>query len=155
MYSYQTCDFLPPVERGGHFELLFYCIGFSLYAGLSPLDRFLRGILTDEDSPAGGDPGWSLNPVKEIEKADFPDQWAECVASSKYPELGCYEAWAYSEISDIHPETASYTMEEVRSYIRLALLNIAKWKPERAKEVERLLLQYNLSDYKSADGRFS
>lgn len=142
---YQPCQYLPPTYSGDHLELLFYCISFTFYAGLSPLDRFLKGILLhDLMSPGGGDPGWSLDLILDRKLADFPDEWDACVKRSAQPEAGCYEAWANSEFSEILPDTAYYTVEEVRHYIRVALSNIAQQKPESAEEALATIARFGL-----------
>ncbi len=123
-------------------ELLFYCISFAVNWGSFPLDRYLEGILGNVGS-VGGDPGWRLCP-EDREGATYPEQWDACIAKSKHPELGCYEAWALSDISDITPETAYYTVEEVRHYIRIALDNIALQHPERAADVKEIIVRYGL-----------
>lgn len=142
---YQPCQYLPPIYSGDRLELLFYCISFAIYAGLSPLDRFLSGILLhDQISPAGGDPGWSLHLLLNRSLADFPERWEACIQQSAQPEAGCYEAWANSEFSEILPETAYYTVEEVRHYFRLALCNIAQQKPESAEEAHATIARFGL-----------
>lgn len=143
--TYQVSQFLPPIYKGNRLELLFYCIRFAMYGGLPPLDKFLKGILlNDLMSPGGGDPGWSLDLILDRKLADFPDEWDACVKRSAQPEAGCYEAWANSEFSEILPETAYYTVEEVRHYIRVALNNIAQQKPESAEEAHATIARFGL-----------
>jgi len=63
---------------------------------------------------------------------------------SAQPGAGCYEAWANPEFSEILPETAYYTVEEVRHYFRLALSNIAQQKPESAEEAHATIARFGL-----------
>ncbi|WP_432239976.1 hypothetical protein [Herbaspirillum robiniae] len=124
-------------------NLLFWCLAWVFHT--SPLDDYLRGILLNNlVDPAGGDPGWYLNLISRREAADYSEQWDACIVHSSHPELGCYEAWALADISGIEPETAYYTVEEVRHYIRLALDNIAQQHPERTKEVQEVIARYRL-----------
>lgn len=143
--TYQLCHFLPALKRGDKKTLLFYCISFALYAGLSPLDRFLKGILlNDTRFPGGGDPGWYLNLVLDKEHADLPEEWVACIAQSSNPDAGCYEAWALYDTSGISPEMSYYSVEEVRHYIKLALNNIAEDNPESTEEVNEIISRFEL-----------
>lgn len=130
-------------EKLAHLNLLFWCLLWAVHT--DPLDRFLKGILlNDLISPGGGDPGWSLDLILDRNLADFPDEWDACVRRSAQPEAGCYEAWGNSEFSEILPETAYYTVEEVRHYIRVALSNIAQQKPESAEEAYATIARFGL-----------
>lgn len=132
-------------EIDDRLELLLYCIRNAVNWGSTPLDGYLKGILLNNlIDAAGGDPGWYLNLVANRDQADYQEQWAACVAQSKHPELGCYEAWALSDISDIELDTAYYTVEEVRHYIRMALDSIAAQYPERSREVQEVIARYGL-----------
>lgn len=113
--------------------LLSYCLLFALHA--SPLDCYLKNILAPADfrGYCGGDPGWEIDGCEDDGSALF-DESGQRV----------FRCWALADISDIKPETAYYTVEEVRHYILLALHNIARQHPERSKEVQEVITRYGL-----------
>lgn len=122
-------------EIDDRFELLFYCIRFALYAALPPLDRYLKNILTPADyrGYCGGDPDWEIDGCEDDGRALFDESGQRI-----------FRCWALSDISDIEPETAYYTVEEVRYYIRVALDNIAVQYPNRFQEVQEVITRYGL-----------
>jgi hypothetical protein len=132
---YQPYSQLPAIFEGDRLELLFYCINFSVNWGSFPLDRDIKNILGPADfrGYCGGDPGWEIDGCEDD-------------GSALYDELGqrVFRCWALSDISDITPETSHYTVEEVRHYIRIALGNIGIQHPERAAEVNEIILRYSL-----------
>ncbi|MCA1324079.1 hypothetical protein [Herbaspirillum sp. alder98] len=139
-YPRRVSDFLPPLNVGDRLELLFYCIRFSLYAGLPPLDRYLDGILIHPNSVpkgggyCGGDPGWEIDGNNDETGGFFYNENGEQL----------FRCWALADVSDIEPDTAYYTVKEVRYYIRLALENIGKKYPEHLKEAQEVIARYGL-----------
>lgn len=140
--SRKICEYLPDLCTGDRLELLFYCIDFMFYAGLSPLDRYLEGVLNGKGS-VGGDPGWRLS-LEERESAINKVLWDEFSASQPENFATCYEAWALSEISMLGKEVAYYSIKEVRGFIFLAIKNIASKNPHLLAEVNHIIDLYKL-----------
>jgi len=122
-------------------NLLFWCLAWVFHT--SPLDGHLRGILYNpKNHPelktleatgwCGGDPGWEIDGNNDETGGGYYNEAGQSV----------FRCWALADISGIEPDTAYYTVEEVRHYIRLALDNIAQQHPERTKEVQEVIARY-------------
>jgi hypothetical protein len=117
--------------------LLSYCLmWFLITRDLN--NKTLEGVLYtklpfESGGWIGGDPGWEIEGMDE-DGNPLRDEKGHCI----------YKCWADSDISGIEPDTAYYTVEEVRYYIKLALQNLAKQCPEKKPEVDELLQRYHL-----------
>jgi hypothetical protein len=92
-----------------------------------PLDYFLGGILTgDESAPSGGDPGWVL--------------YQDRVEQGRI----IYHAWTNADISELDPCEADYDEATVKLHVRRTLDNFAKAHPERQADVDKVIAKYAL-----------
>jgi len=106
-------------------RLLYWVLMFVLERHDDPVDHFLKDILK-HDGGLGGDPGWEM----------------EHVPSSDGP--GVYRIWADPEMSGIEPAEAFYSMAIVTQALRESLLALQVVHPEKNREIQKTLNQYNL-----------
>lgn len=105
---------------------LLYCIGNAVPS--RPLDRFLRGIFTDDENAlGGGDPGWT---------------WFRELRSDGTYE---YHAWTYGDVSGLDPCEGVYDEATVKQHVHRTLVNFAAAHPDRKTEVEEVIARYKLA----------
>ena len=111
---------------GEDIEPLLWCLRFVV-GYYQPLDYFLRGVLTGEESaPSGGDPGWLM----------YPERLAD--------GRTVYQAWTNPDISYIDPCEGVYDEATVKRLVRRTLENFRKAQPERSVEVDEVIAKYCL-----------
>jgi hypothetical protein len=106
----------------GRYELLFWVISCCLYPNRS-VDHWIKDFI-EEGGGIGGDPGWEISCVSDVQDGVH------------------YRVWADSEMSGIEPDEAIYTIEEMRKALKESLLAFAEEYPEKLIEVKEVLERY-------------
>lgn len=122
---------------------LLQCLRFAIDDGRA-VSYFLKGILTDESGPVGGDPGWAIDWIPEAEEALYPDDWRKCMEQQPRTATGCYEAWMDPLTSDLNPSCCYYPASVVRHHVHEVLGNFRALHPDRAAEVDAAIKRFHL-----------
>ena len=124
--------FLFDITNDDRRALLWYCLGFAMYAGMSPIDKYIKNILDEgRGGYCGGDPGWEIDA--------FDDEGNVLLDESG---RRVFRVWADPDISKIEPDTEYYLFDEVKEYVRQALVCMRERMPESRVEVARILNRY-------------